>query len=105
MDIIEPENVFAERVFKTHDEYGNSGEVRLIVGKPVMIDTYRWRCLFQVKGIGHEKIRNVDGMDALDALLSSLRLADAFLEFISKQEQKKLTWLDGDDLGLSARKI
>jgi len=100
VDIIQPEKVFAERIFVSQDKAGIKAEIKLVLGSPELIDTDRWRCSFQIMGIGHEKIRSADGVDTLDALLMGLRMANTLLEYFSKQESKTITWLGENNLGL-----
>lgn len=100
MATIPPDKVLTERVFVSQDKMGVNNEVKLILAKPEHIDQYRWRCSFQIQGIGHEKIRTADGVDLLDALLMSLRMADMLLEYFSQHAGKTITWLGKDDLGL-----
>ena len=57
----------------------------------------RWRCNYQITGIGSEKVRFVRGMDALDALLMCVRLADVFMR--NYQKRQTITWLGETDLG------
>jgi hypothetical protein len=101
MDAIEPDDVCIEREFESHDAAGTVQRVRLIVTKPEYIAEHRWRCHAQITGIGHEKVRTVHGVDSLDALIMGLRMAQALLAYFAKHEQKRITWLNGDDLGFS----
>ena len=95
-------DIILERTFESRDAKGNTGTIKLRVGIPYMIsdatNDIKWRCNFQILGIGSEKIKVMRGMDAIDALLMSLRIAEAYLKSYSKI---KITWLSEEDLGLS----
>ncbi len=95
------DDVFVERDFESHDLDGVIRQVKLYIGRPQLEqELRRWRCLRQIVGIGDEKVRPGYGVDALQSLWLSLRMARAELEVLGRREQKKLTWLNGTDLGL-----
>jgi hypothetical protein len=95
-------SVTFERIFESQDEEGNLGSITLRIGTPFLIEASnsrrRWRCPFQLIGIGRENVTNAPGIDALDAMLVSLRIAEAFLKSYSRA---KITWLGEEELGLS----
>lgn len=102
MDAFELNEVFVERELESRDINGDSGYVKLQIGKPQLLEeknTARmWRCLRQIVGIGEQKVRASYGMDSLQALLLSIESAEIELEVLGKQEGKILTWLGGNDL-------
>jgi hypothetical protein len=100
MNAFQSIDVLFERQFECHDSLGNVYEVKLVMSKAEEIEPYVWRCGFKIVGIGHEEIRIVDGVDAIDALLRSLRMAHALLVHFAKEELKEIAWYDRDDLGL-----
>ena len=96
-------DIFLEREFESVDPNGNPGVIKLRIGKPYrLVDTddfANWRCPYQLIGIGSEKIREARGIDAIDAMLTSLQLADVWLKSYSRL---KITWFDRSEyLGLT----
>ncbi len=91
-----------EREFQAVDADGNQSIIKLRVGLPYLSDDTTeiewWRCDYQITGIGSEKVRCAHGIDALDALLMCIRLADVFMR--NYQKTKTITWLGEEDLGL-----
>lgn len=100
MNNTEPYDIYFQREFESHDNTGNIARARLIVYKPQAKEVNRWQCDVQIIGIGHEQIRTVSGLDKLDSVIHGLRMAHTLLLYFAKQENKKLTWLGMDDLGL-----
>jgi hypothetical protein len=76
-------DVILAREFEARDVDGAVTTITLRLGKPYHIaessSSLTWRCPFQISGIGPGKVREAPGMDSLDALLISLRIAEAFL--------------------------
>jgi hypothetical protein len=103
MDELQLDEVFVEREFETHDVAGNVTPVILRVGKPQKNAPNDWQCAFQIIGIGDEKILFGSGVDSLHALFLALQLADALLKYFARHEQKRITWLNRDDLGLATK--
>lgn len=92
-----------EREYGSTDPNGNTGVIRLLIGKPYLKadpESYAdWRCPYQLIGIGLEKIHESRGVDAIDALLMSFQLVDAQLRANSRW---KITWFDQTEyLGLT----
>lgn len=95
--------VMLERDFETHDADGNVGQVKLRVGRPQLIptgDREFWYCPHQIIGGASEHVRALRGMDALDALLMTLKLAHFELGSYARDSHKKITWLGDKHLGL-----
>ncbi|GEM_PF-1865760 len=99
------QDVIIERVFEAIDANGIAEEIKLILGRPYIVSESSSNLIcrgpFQIVGIGSEKIHEAPGIDLLDALFNSLRLAEALLDSYSKHNKKRITWLNEDDLGLS----
>ncbi|MBI1281072.1 MAG: hypothetical protein GC179_23300 [Anaerolineaceae bacterium] len=94
--------VVLEREFETTDSDGNIGLVKLLIGKAYR-DTeppFPWCSPFQIIGVGDEKVRGVWGFDSIQALTDSLPVIKAYLRVFAKDQQKTITWLGMDDLGL-----
>jgi hypothetical protein len=98
-------SVTFERIFESQDEEGNLGSITLRIGTPFLIEAsngrLRWLCPFQLIGIGRENVTNAPGIDAIDAIIGSLRIAEAFLKSYSRAQATKITWLGEEYLGLS----
>jgi hypothetical protein len=56
-------------------------------------------------GIGRENVTTAPGIDAIDAMIGSLRIAEAFLKSYSRAQATKITWLGEEWLGLSLSPI
>ncbi len=88
-----------EREFAAVDPQGNPLVVRLRIGMPYLYsddhDFMDWRCPYQIVGVGLNKIREGRAIDAIDALITSLRLADVQLKYTAHN----ITWLGQEDLG------
>jgi hypothetical protein len=102
---LETLDVILERVFKAIDSHGSEEEIKLQFGKPYIVSqpssSLIWRCPFQIVGIGSEKLHEAPGIDSLDALLVSLRIAEDHITSYASRSEKQITWLNKDDLGLS----
>ena len=98
-------DVILERIFEATDVDGVAQEIKLQLGKPYIVSesssSLIWRCAFQIMGIGSKKIYEAPGIDSLDALLVSLRIAEDHITSYAKRSQKQISWLNEDDLGLS----
>jgi hypothetical protein len=98
-------DVLLERQFEMLDSHRSRGTVRLYLGKPYLASesnsSLQWRCPYQIVGIGSEKIKEARGMDALDAIQVSLRIAEALLNSYSSTSKCKLTWLGEANLRLA----
>ena len=101
MDTFQLGEVIAEREFNVHD---NAGEVKSAVfriGKPQRQSSHSWYCPVQIIGLGDEKVDTGVGIDSLAALLSALYIAPALIQSIATVEQKRITFLEQDNLGFS----
>ncbi len=99
--------IIFERDFEAKDDSGNISYIKLRVGKPELdmevtkdLENRFWFCAHQIIGVGSEKVHFARGLDTLDALLTSLKMADAGLKFRADAYHKKITWLGESDLGL-----
>lgn len=92
-----------ERVFDSVDANGVAGTVKLRVGLPYFIaestSEMKWRCPYQILGIGSDTVKEAPGIDAIDALITSLRLAEIRLKSDSHSYAVKITWLNEEYLG------
>jgi hypothetical protein len=102
--ISEINDVILERSFELLDKDDVSSVIKLRISKPTLMSdpehSLKWRCHYQILGIGSEKIKSAPGVDAIDAILISLRIAEALLQSYSRVYKKKITWLGEEDLGL-----
>jgi hypothetical protein len=83
--------MIAERVFQRAD----GKEVRAIVGRPRR-SKRGWECKFQVLGVGHNKVYNLEGEDSLEALQTALAMMAIQIE--SYQRDHGLTYLGSSAL-------
>jgi hypothetical protein len=102
---VELGEITLERQFEFVDRHGDSGIITLRLGKPTIQSdsdsSLKWRCPFQIVGLGPEKLKEAPGMDAVDAVLNSLRLAEVLLTSYGQSYNTKITWHGEVDLGLS----
>ena len=101
-DLSEP---ISKRIFESTDVDGKIEPIHLILGKPYEIPesgkVLKWRCLFQIVGIGSDRVQaGPGGMDSLDALLVALSLAGEIIRSYGVAQHKKITWLNEEHLGL-----
>lgn len=93
-----------ERVFDSVDSDGVPGTITLRVGSPYFVaesnSEMKWRCPYQILGIGSDTFKEAPGIDAIDALITSLRLAEIRLKSDSHSYNVKITWLNEEYLGL-----
>jgi hypothetical protein len=96
--------VILERDFETRDNDGHVGQAKLRIGKPLLqpetSSSLHWYCPYQIVGVGSESVHGMSGIDALDALLTTLKVANALLKDYAHMDGKKITWLGEDHLGL-----
>jgi Domain of unknown function (DUF6968) len=90
-------DIILERDFELLDAKGNSGTVKLFIGKPYQVTESEWRCPYQIAGITSETVRAAPGRDSIDAVLTSLQIAEVFLK---SYRDKKITWQGDEELCL-----
>lgn len=93
-------DVIAERDFEVWDADGNAKPIKVLIGKPYRdqnaTSILEWKCPFQIVGIGLERVKTMQGIDGLDAILNALRIAEVCLKSYIRGDLKKVTWL-GDE--------
>ena len=89
-------HIWAKRTF----DRAGGGSVVLNIGKVSVdpADGGRFRCPFQVVGLGDEKIRYTYGEDELQALELAVDRAFMYLEAQEDVRKGHLSWLGGPDL-------
>ncbi|MEZ4667643.1 MAG: hypothetical protein R3E39_06970 [Anaerolineae bacterium] len=95
-------DIVFERQFEFADANGKCGIIHLRIGIP-RIDSetnseVKWRCPYQLVGIGSNEVRTARRMDAIDAIQMSLQMAQVWLKSYS---ELTITWLGERHLGLS----
>src|SRR4051794_35494412 len=76
--------IIASRQLYYFDESNRKRIVSIFVGKPQpSTDARDYQCLFQLIGIGHQKIQVARGYDSVQALQSALILAAASLNHLN----------------------
>lgn len=95
-------DVIAERMLEARQPGSDTvTEVRVLVGRPFPdpAPDGDWICPVQILGVGDEKIADVYGIDAIQALMLALRKAGIDLAAAGRRGLE-LRWLDGlADLG------
>lgn len=102
MSTTELSNAIFVREFDCVDADRQHSVIQLRIGIPYKPDDatgfMQWRCDRQIIGLGFGEIRSTMGIDAIDALIMSIQLADALIQ--SYRPRKTITWLEQDNLGL-----
>jgi hypothetical protein len=100
-------DIIFERDFEAKDNTGIIVNIKLRIGKPELDvelnkdpENKIWFCAHQIIGIGSEKVDIGRGVDTLEAFLTTLKLADAYLKFYARVHNRNITWKGGNDLGL-----
>jgi hypothetical protein len=102
MATIELGDTILEREFESVDADGNLAIITFRLGIPYQqtetLKDAKWRCNYQITGIGLEKVYFGRGIDAIDALTTCLQLGDIFIR--SYQGRRKITFFGQEDLHL-----
>jgi hypothetical protein len=98
MDFDSLGEIIATRTLSLIDEQGNQRAVSVLIGKPEPAEDAKYRCCFQVIGIGGQETRLAHGSDSIQALQSALTLAGASLDSLNLEIGGKLKW-NGDAAG------
>jgi hypothetical protein len=91
-----PFGLIAERALVAKSDKGIF-EIKVRFGKPTPHLKGDWFCPYQIIGLGRDEVRNIFGIDAVQALQLAMFAAGAELEQFSKTI--KLSFLDEDNLG------
>ena len=95
-------DTFLEREYEATNTDGNKSIIKLRLGIPYHVpdstSSLKWRCAYQIVGTGFEKVKLAQGMDAIDAILMCVQLADVWMKMY--QKDMKITWLGEEWLGL-----
>jgi hypothetical protein len=97
--------IIAERVLNLVHENGNTTQVFVRMGKPQASPKGDdFHCTCQIAGIGDEKIHEIFGIDAFQALQLTLRDIAFQLHYYRKESNQVLyAWDRGDDMGFPLR--
>lgn len=88
-------NVFIERLLELKN--GGDVSVRFLQPERASID---WQCTFEIDWPDRRCCRQIFGVDAIQALLLSMRVAHAELLESPENASGELTWLGGRDFDL-----
>jgi hypothetical protein len=93
--------VIAERVLTLVHENGDTTKVSVRLGKPqASPDGDEAHCACQITGIGDEKVHEIFGIDAFQALQLALRYISFRLHHYRKRSDNAIyAWERGDDMG------
>jgi hypothetical protein len=91
------DHVIAERQLTFEERSSHPKDVRVLVGRPVQAaETEEYSCAVQILGVGDEKVRQIYGMDSMQALQLGLRFISEMLD----NYRAGLLWLGNKDIGL-----
>lgn len=93
--------IIAERVLTLLHDDGNTTQVFVRLGKAqASPEGDEYYCPFQIVGVGDEKVRQIFGIDAFQALQLTLRAISFKLHYHRRQSNLVLyCWEQGDDMG------
>ena len=87
--------IVAERIYHI-----STGDVTLKIFKPTF-NSDVWQCGYEIiwpnKG---KKTRLIDGLDSVESLLLTIKLANDFLDMIQRGDSEALEWQGGVGIGL-----
>lgn len=97
-------SVIARRSYRFIDASGRERPVTIEIGSPNPFpDDTGYRCPVRVDGLGDGVVREIGGIDALQALLLALRFLNTTLPAFAQEAGGRLVWEDdSEDLGLIA---
>lgn len=80
------EDVIAIRRLYLASEQSEGSEVVVSIGRPEKHgDVEEYRCLYQIRGIGSEKVRSIAGIDGVQALQGALGVIGADLQALNDE--------------------
>ena len=92
--------VIAEREVTFTRADGSSDTVTVRIGKPIEGDSPdEWRCPYQIEGFGRVKTFAMSGVDSVQALLLTLQTILPELDYLSRHEGGKFSWLEDAQAG------
>jgi hypothetical protein len=93
--------IIAERVLTLVDENGGTAQVFVRLGKPqASPDSDEFHCTCQIVGIGDEKVHEIFGVDAFQALQLTFRYISFKHHHYRKRRNVALfAWERGDNMG------
>jgi hypothetical protein len=97
-------SVIATRSLKLLDASGGQSPVTIEIGAPYPFpDDTGYRCPIRVVGLGEDTVREIGGIDAVQALLLALRFLETTLPAFAQEAGARLVWEDdSEDLGLTS---
>jgi len=91
-----------EREFEAVDADGNQSIITFRIGTPfkdsALTGVAKWRCAYQITGIGLEKVHFAMGVDAIDALMTCIQLGEIVIR--SYQKSRTITFWGEENLRL-----
>jgi hypothetical protein len=92
--------VIAERVLDFVHQDGRKEPVRVSIGKPIPGQhEHEWLCPYLIKAETFEKLFRANGAESMQALLLTVYVISAELEFLEKKHNGTFTYFNGLDLG------
>lgn len=88
--------IIASRMFNL---MGGKGEVLVEIGKPEPFPDSGYYCPIRISGVGIDRLKQVGGVDAAQALQLALQMIKIDLAAINKQFGHALRWNGDTDLG------
>jgi hypothetical protein len=93
--------VIAMRELTIAEDNTPSAAIAVLLGKPQQLpDSPGYCCPYQIKGVGAQKVRQICGVDAFQALQLALRTIAVELEVLNKDRGGRLRWECDDKGGL-----
>lgn len=82
-------------------------ELTIVMYKPVPDhrDGGDWECSFELRGLSEPLERTAYGVDSFQALLHCIKMIDAHLKRLQRDQKLDLRWLGAGDLGFHLEEI
>lgn len=97
-------SVIASRNLRLLDASGRESPVTIEIGAPYPFpDDAGYTCPIRIVGLREDTIREIGGIDGVQALLLAFRFLETTLPAFAREEGKRLVWEnDSEDLGLTS---
>jgi len=88
--------IIASRTFTV---VGGNEQLVVEIGKPQPFPDSGYYCAIRISGVGMDRVKQVGGLDAAQALQVALHMLKVDLTAINKRLEKALRWNGETDLG------
>jgi hypothetical protein len=98
MEMSLPQEILVERKYYLNDE--PTAEIVIAVARPIKEDNGCYRCFYEIRGAGQDRIHSIAGIDELDALRNALEMIGGWMNGVNATEYEgRLRWVGGGEDG------